>query len=170
MRALIALLTAIVILGGGYYWYTSQESVVMDSDTSMESMDMSAPNTGTDAMDQMEMSPNGTPTNSSGTSIDVSASVSTGAVKEFTVHGKNFSFTPAAMTVKKGDRVRITFVNDSGTHDWVIDEFNARTKVIQGGAKETIEFVADKAGSFEYYCSVGQHREMGMKGTLTVTN
>ncbi|MEY4731380.1 MAG: hypothetical protein RL681_326, partial [Candidatus Parcubacteria bacterium] len=47
--------------------------------------------------------------------------------------------------------------------------FNAATKVLTDGQSETIEFVANKAGTFEYYCSVGSHRQMGMKGTLTVT-
>ncbi len=87
--------------------------------------------------------------------------------KSFTVVGKNFSFSPATMTVNKGDKIRITFKAE-GTHDWVIDEFNARTKVLQNGQSETIEFVAEKTGSFEYYCSVGTHRQMGMKGTLIV--
>mgnify|MGYP000734074002 CR=1 FL=1 len=89
-------------------------------------------------------------------------------VKAFTVNGSNFSFTPSTMTVNKGDTVRITFVNQNGMHDWRLDEFNANTSVIQGGQSETIEFVADKTGSFEYYCSVGQHRQNGMKGTLVV--
>ncbi|MFZ2682303.1 MAG: cupredoxin domain-containing protein [Patescibacteria group bacterium] len=92
-----------------------------------------------------------------------------GAVKEFTITGGNFAFTPDVMTVKKGDTVRITFKNDDGFHDLVIDEFAVATKQIQAGASEVVEFVADKAGTFEYYCSVGKHREMGMKGVLTVT-
>lgn len=90
-------------------------------------------------------------------------------VKSFTVSGGNFSFTPSTMTVKKGDTVRITFKNDEGFHDLKIDEFKIATKQIAAGAEETVEFVADKAGSFEYYCSVGKHRQMGMVGTLTVT-
>lgn len=89
-------------------------------------------------------------------------------VKSFTVTGGNFKFAPAAITVKQGDKVRITFKNEDGFHDWKIDEFNAATKKINAGAEETIEFVADKKGSFEYYCSVGSHRQMGMKGTLVV--
>jgi plastocyanin len=89
-------------------------------------------------------------------------------VKEFTVHGGMFFFKPNEMRVKKGDTVKINFINDEGFHDWVIDEFNARTKQIQAGKSETIEFVADKAGTFEYYCSVGQHRQNGMKGNLIV--
>lgn len=90
------------------------------------------------------------------------------AVREFTVSGKNFSFAPATMRVNEGEKVRITFKNDSGTHDLVVEGYNARTKILQAGQSETIEFLADKTGTFEYYCSVGTHRQQGMKGTLIV--
>jgi nitrosocyanin len=88
--------------------------------------------------------------------------------KEFVVTGSNFAFAPATLTVKKGATVKITFKNADGFHDFRIDEFNVATKRIRSGAEETVTFVADKMGAFEYYCSVGQHRAMGMKGTLTV--
>lgn len=94
---------------------------------------------------------------------------SSGSVKTFTVTGKNFSFSPSTLTVKKGDTVKITFSNSGGIHDFVIDEFNVQTSRINGGQSQTVEFIANKAGSFEYYCSVGTHRQMGMRGTLTVT-
>lgn len=103
------------------------------------------------------------------TDTTASSTISVGAsVKEFTVVGKNYSFSPATMTVNKGDTVRINFQNSGGTHDWRLDEFNVKTSLLQSGQSQTIEFVADKTGSFEYYCSVGNHRQMGMKGTLTV--
>jgi cytochrome c oxidase subunit 2 len=70
--------------------------------------------------------------------------------------------------VKKGDKVKITFQNSEGFHDWVVSEFGAATKQTKAPTTEVIEFVADKTGNFEYYCSVGKHREMGMKGTLVV--
>ncbi len=89
-------------------------------------------------------------------------------VREFAVTGNNFAFSETSLTVKKGDTVRIVFTNAEGFHDWKIDEFNAATQKLSAGASETIEFVADTAGSFEYYCSVGSHRAMGMKGTLVV--
>ena len=98
----------------------------------------------------------------------ISATPVAPVVKEFAVSGKNFSFTPLAMEVNVGDRVKITFTNQGGNHDLVVDGYNVRTKVLGGSQSETIEFVADKAGSFEYYCSVGTHRQMGMKGTLVV--
>ncbi len=86
----------------------------------------------------------------------------------FDVKGNSFSFDPTTIRVKKGDVVTINFTNTEGFHDWVIDEFNARTKQIKAGESESITFVADKIGSFEYYCSVGAHRAMGMVGTLIV--
>jgi len=53
-------------------------------------------------------------------------------------------------------------------HDFVVDEFGAKTDTLQTGQSDTITFVADKTGTFEYYCSVGNHRAMGMKGNLIV--
>jgi plastocyanin len=158
MKGFAVLLAILVVLGGGYYWYSSEQALPTDLNVNVDSMD---------TMDDMDHAATTSTSTSTATSAPATGTQN-GNMKEFTVTGKNFSFAPAAMTVNKGDRVRITFVNDSGTHDLVIDEFNARTKVIQGGAQETIEFVADKTGSFEYYCSIGKHREMGMKGTLTV--
>ena len=52
--------------------------------------------------------------------------------------------------------------------DFKIDEFGVATKTIKGGEEELVEFVADKVGSFEYYCSIGTHRAMGMWGTLRI--
>lgn len=88
--------------------------------------------------------------------------------KEFTISGSNYSFSPAEMKVKKGDTVRITFKNSGGFHDLKIDEFNIATAQLQSGEEQIVQFVADKTGTFEYYCSVGQHRAMGMKGNLIV--
>lgn len=102
-----------------------------------------------------------------------SSSTPSGAVSEnivnLTVEGKNFSFSPTTLSVKKGDTVKITFKNAGGFHDFVIDEFAVATPQIQDGGTAVVEFVADKVGIFEYYCSVGNHRAMGMKGTVTVT-
>ncbi|OGC51192.1 hypothetical protein A2W32_05625 [candidate division WWE3 bacterium RBG_16_37_10] len=89
-------------------------------------------------------------------------------VKEFTIKGSNFKFDVTEIKVKLGDKVKLTFENTGGFHDWNLDEFNVSTKTLNSGEKETVEFVASKAGTFEYYCSVGQHRQMGMKGNLIV--
>ncbi|HLC70334.1 MAG TPA: cupredoxin domain-containing protein [Patescibacteria group bacterium] len=85
------------------------------------------------------------------------------------VTGKNFTFSPSRIEVKKGQTVELTFKNESGFHDFVLDKFAVKTTQMQGPATQTATFVASEAGEFEYYCSVGKHRELGMKGVLVVT-
>jgi nitrite reductase (NO-forming) len=99
---------------------------------------------------------------------ETSAVAPTGEVKEFTVNGANFKFDPAEITVKQGDTVKITFKSMDMMHDFVLDDFNARTDILKSGSEETVEFVADKAGTFEYFCSVADHRQKGMIGSLIV--
>lgn len=91
-----------------------------------------------------------------------------GAVKAFTIEASSFKFAPNTMTVNEGDMVKITFKNTQGFHDFALDEFNIKSKTIPAGQTDDIQFVASKKGTFEYYCSVGNHRAMGMVGTLTV--
>lgn len=91
------------------------------------------------------------------------------AVKEFSVAASEFTFTPSEIRVKQGDMVRVVLTNTGAMpHDWKVDEFNAGTKVVAPGQSDTVEFIADQAGTFEYYCSVGQHRANGMVGKLIV--
>jgi nitrite reductase (NO-forming) len=99
----------------------------------------------------------------------------TGQVKEFTltsftevVDGKYFpQFSLKEITVNKGDTVRLKITNTKGVHDFKIDEFNvyAMTPLNQ---EVTVEFVADKEGLFEYYCTQPGHRQNGHWGTLNV--
>ena len=71
------------------------------------------------------------------------------------------------ITVNKGDRVRIKITVIAGTHDFKIDEYNiyADTKLNE---EAVVEFVADKAGEFIYYCTKPGHRQNGQWGTLKV--
>ena len=88
--------------------------------------------------------------------------------KELLVEGSNFKFVPNTLTVKKGEKTRILFKNSGGFHDFKIDGLNIATAVIKDGEQDFVEFTPMEAGTFEYYCSVGNHRGMGMTGTLTV--
>lgn len=113
-------------------------------------------------------SPSGSPLTSP-TASPVTTGSATGTVKSFTLAASNFKYDIGQLRVRQGDTVRITLTN-SGTmsHDWRLDEFKAATKVIATGKTDTVEFVADKKGTYEYYCSVGQHRQLGMVGQLIV--
>ena len=146
-----------LLLLGGIALVMSQNKAAAPTDTS-ETQITSVPTQAAEQTDS-QVSPTG---NVEGDTAEV------GAVKEFTVTGSAFKFAPATLTVNKGDTVRITFKNTGGTHDFVIDELGVKTQVINTGQEEVVEFVADTAGTFEYYCSVGNHRQMGMVGTLTV--
>lgn len=88
--------------------------------------------------------------------------------KEIVVEGINYAFKPSSITVKKGEKTRILFKNTGGTHDFVVDELNIRTAMIQGNTEDFVEFTPDKIGSFKFYCSFGNHRAMGMEGTIIV--
>ncbi|MBI4015433.1 MAG: cupredoxin domain-containing protein [Candidatus Aenigmarchaeota archaeon] len=90
-------------------------------------------------------------------------------VIEKSVTGSSFKFEPSTISVKKGDRVKIRFVSADVGHNLMITGYGQTKVISSGAAAETIEFTADKAGTFEYYCSVGSHKALGMKGTLTVT-
>lgn len=75
------------------------------------------------------------------------------------------------LTANVGDTVRITIINGAPVlHDFVIDEFSVTSgELTQAEESVTVEFVANQAGEFEYYCSIPGHREIGMKGILRVT-
>ncbi len=107
---------------------------------------------------------------------EVSNATSTAtSVKEFSMNswmetkdGKmSAHFSLAEMRVKKGDTVRVTVTNTAGTHDFVLDEFGVK-KDTPLNEPTVIEFVADKVGTFEYYCSKYNHRQIGQKGNLIV--
>ena len=112
----------------------------------------------------------------SGSSIgeNVVSGVDDKDIKTFILTGENFKFVMNGIDnpdikVKEGDTIRIEFSSMQGFHDWVVDEFDAATNQIRDTDEPTfVEFVADKKGTFEYYCSVGQHRANGMKGKLVV--
>lgn len=86
----------------------------------------------------------------------------------FTVVGGNFFYVPNQIKVKKGDTVKIVFQNSGGTHNLNIDEFKVKSKTIKTGETDTVQFIADKAGTFKYYCAIGAHRKMGQEGTLVI--
>lgn len=88
--------------------------------------------------------------------------------KVFNISAKPFEFSMNEIRVKKGDVVRINLEVAQGMHDWVVDEFGAQTKQLKTGEKDSIVFTADKAGTFQYYCSVANHRQLGMIGKLIV--
>lgn len=76
-------------------------------------------------------------------------------------------YSEKEIRVQQGDTVRLYVTVTSGTHDIKIDEFDvfAETPLNE---EVMVEFIADKKGSFEYYCTKPNHRKNGHWGTLIV--
>jgi cytochrome c oxidase subunit II len=90
-------------------------------------------------------------------------------VKIVDVTASQFQFDPATITVTEGDRVRLRLHSIDRTHAFAIKAFRVKALIPRGGEAITVEFVADRAGSFDFtcaeYCGTGHAR---MKGRLVV--
>ncbi len=80
----------------------------------------------------------------------------------------NFTYGTSKITVKKGSTLILAVTNEKGFHDFKIDELKIDSGMIKEGDTWEVTVPTDTVGSFEYYCSVGEHRANGMKGTLTI--
>lgn len=90
-------------------------------------------------------------------------------IKVIEVEAGSFYYKPDTITVKKGEKVRIKLTAVSMMHDFNIDELNVKIPVTVNGTFSYVDFIAEKTGTFEYYCSVGSHRANGQVGKITVT-
>jgi len=162
MKKIILLSAAVLLIAAGCNSKTADTNPTDQADQPGGTSLTNTP--GNDQTDTPELNnPNPNPT------TPTPPPVATPAVKSFSIVGSDFKFTPNSMTVNKGDTVKITFTNsDENLHNFVLDQFNVRTTPAAANKPQTVQFVADKTGSFEFYCSVGNHRQMGMVGTLVV--
>jgi len=113
------------------------------------------------------------------------------AAQQVTLHGKEFSFSPNAIQLKVGQPVQLTLANDGTvdhdiksdipisnlayqTADNATDEqaANAADGVFDvdynQGHTARITFVPTKAGTYQFFCDVPDHKEAGMTGTFVV--
>lgn len=104
-----------------------------------------------------------------GTTIDINVKTpATAAVKEFVITAKNWEFSPATITVNKGDKVRLKITSTDGIHSFVLADFNVNSK-LEVGNTQLIEFTADQAGSFKFRCGTPcGSGHLDMQGTLIV--
>jgi len=71
-----------------------------------------------------------------------------GETVEIKLNASNFEFDQKEIKVKKGSTVKLSFTNKQGMHDIAIPDL----KVKAAKAGTPVEFVADKAGTFEFKC------------------
>ena len=91
-----------------------------------------------------------------------------GQIREFTIEGNQFSFSPARIEVQKDDLVKVTFTARDMAHSFTIDEYRI-AKRAGAGQSVVFEFRADRSGPFTYYCNLSQSDKCRqMKGHLEV--
>lgn len=77
-------------------------------------------------------------------------------------------YTPDQVEVHKGEKVRLNLKSLDVTHGFAIDELGIAREV-SPGPPTVVEFTADRAGSFSYYCVVRCGKgHLQMRGTLVV--
>lgn len=94
--------------------------------------------------------------------------ITTGEIKEFKITAKQFQFEPSTIEVNKGDKVRLIVTSIDVPHGFAISEYGINER-LDPGKPVTIEFTADKQGTFTAFCSVfcgSGHNNM--KGKIVV--
>lgn len=117
------------------------------------------------------------------------------AVKHIVVEAKEFSFSPADLTVKVGEKVEIEFKNFGVVeHDFNIVDLPVSGEITAHGDEHTLAtshdhdahdnavhvvakagnmghliFTPSQAGEYLITCTVAGHKEAGMVGKLVVT-
>lgn len=95
-------------------------------------------------------------------------SQSSGSVKGLRNSGGGGGIVNPSYGFAKGDLQSIHVINEDydthSKHNFNIDEFNVHTKDLGYFESQTMTFLPDNAGTFEYYCTI--HPEM--KGVITI--
>ena len=105
---------------------------------------------------------------------------------ELTVSAFEWGFAPESIALRRGERVRIVFQNDGEIlHNFKIEEpaadeiesrstgpFSADDGELfvgaEAGEEGELSFVPQESGAFVFYCTIGDHRQRGMEGELTI--
>lgn len=118
-----------------------------------------------------------------GASLDASANATTNLTAEVPavtltvatsgIYPINPGFAQAALEAVENANVTVEFTNADPNpvvaHDWVLEGVDgAATEAVGSGESSTVTFVAPAAGEYAFFCSVGNHRQLGMEGTFTV--
>ncbi|HEX5484014.1 MAG TPA: cupredoxin domain-containing protein [Terriglobia bacterium] len=81
---------------------------------------------------------------------------------------RKYQFDPSVITVRKGDHVKLVITALDHDHGIEIAGYGIKQK-LKKGIPTTVEFTADKPGTFEFrcsqFCGLGHRR---MKGKLVV--
>jgi uncharacterized cupredoxin-like copper-binding protein len=111
-------------------------------------------------------------TSTAGTETAATETAPTGkAVESLDVSLTDFEINPANPSIAKTGVVEFKVENDGQvTHALEVEGPNGEveTETLQPGGSATLKADLSKAGSFTWYCPVGNHRDQGMEGKVSV--
>lgn len=90
------------------------------------------------------------------------------AARTISVSVDNWAFTPAAITVKKGENIMVKLTDVAGTHSFAVPGLGIN-QALTPGQVTSVSIPTDKPGTYEFRCMIpcGEgHKEM--RGTLVI--
>ena len=88
--------------------------------------------------------------------------------REISLTARNYRFSPARIEVAQDDLVKLTVQSEDNAYSVTIDEYRVSRRVPAGGST-TLEFRADRAGTFAFYSNLtNDTRHAQMRGELVV--
>ncbi|MBI1800925.1 MAG: cupredoxin domain-containing protein [Chloroflexi bacterium] len=93
---------------------------------------------------------------------------------EFKVTATDFKFEPADLTLKAGQKIKLTMTNKGAIdHTWLLKDASGKelsqTLTVKNGETKSLEFAAPATpGTYTLLCDVPGHKELGMVGKVIV--
>lgn len=159
-KKLVGILVVALIIIGGVWWLNMEEE--KDSDSKDDSASSQSDKSSAETKVSLTINESDADPSSNTASEDVQ--------DVNALELGSFYFSPNVLTFAPGSTVTLDLNNVEGFHDFVIDEFDVKTDTIAAGETERVTFtIPDNAsGEYTFYCSIGNHREQGMEGTIVV--
>ncbi len=76
-----------------------------------------------------------------------------GEIKEFSIIAKQWEFNPKTIEVNQGDKVKLNIKSIDVTHGFTLPDFGVNSR-LNPEQTTVVEFIADKTGTFSFFCSV----------------
>lgn len=169
-KIILIIIVILVVIIGGYFLLSEKEQTLEEIET-QQSPSLKVPAPGFESVPETVVMPNEKGSELLDESVNSEPVFIPAPIEhKISMNANNFSFSPSSLSVNKGDTVTIA-MSTSGSHTFTINELSVNESLIggfYGSGNKTFSFIANRTGTFEYYCSVGGHRGAGMTGSLIV--
>jgi len=145
---------------------SSSDSSVTDSSAVSDFSSTSDVSSSADTSSSAEETSASSDDSASSASADSSSSL---AARVIEVSVTNWSFTPSAITAKKGEVLELRLVGGEGVHSFTSEALNLHVSLAPGETK-TISIPTDVVGTFTFRCTIPcgpGHSDM--KGEIVIT-